>query len=127
MGRILIASNDQGLLDILCAELHGEGHEVECASNGQEACECALSGNPDLVFVDPSMPVFNGYEICQILRGDPDIPRTLPIIFLTTPDAQRKTMNQVGATSCLPKRHEAWEVRELLCKHLRPEAIPDAS
>lgn len=127
MGRILIASSDHGLVEILSAELAGEGHEVECAYDGQDAYSLALAGNPDVVFLEVSLPVFNGYETCRMLRGDPDIPSTLPIIFLTTPDADRKAMQKAGATDYLPKQHEARELRELLTRHLSAEATPDAS
>jgi len=104
--------------------LSAEGHQVICAANGQEAYEIALQEKPDLVFLDIMMPIYSGYETCELLRNDPEVPKELPIVFLTSLDADTRMLEKVGASDHLPKRHMVVELREVLAKHLGPEANP---
>ena len=117
MAKVLIATNDSGVLDTLAAEIQGEGHDVQCAADGQEAYAQVLGSCLDLIILDPALPVFDGYETCRILRDDPDVPEGIPILFLTTADTDRRSMERVGGTDSLPKQHETWQVRELLTKY----------
>lgn len=119
MATILIAGEDIGCLAILESELSAEGHEVITAPNGQDAYDRALGAALDAVFLELNMPVFNGYETCRLLRDDPDVPPGLPIILLTSTDVNERAMEKAGPTDRLPKRHQAWELRELLSKHLK--------
>lgn len=125
MARILLAGGDGLSLEVLSKELAGEGHEVLEAADGFDAYNLTLSEMPDMVFLETVLPVFNGYETCDMIRKDPDIPSTLPIIFLVTDDVDMRTLEQVGATGTLSKVHEAYEVRELLVAHLAPDAFAD--
>ena len=119
MAKILVADDDTASLDVIALALSAEGHEVVCAGNGQEAYEMALAESPDLVLLDIMMPVYNGYETCQQMRNDPALPVGLPIIFLTSMDADTRMLEKVGATDHLPKRHMVQDLREILSKHLR--------
>jgi hypothetical protein len=57
-----------------------------------------------------------------MMRNDPDLPPALPIIFLTSPDANDRLMKKAGATGQLPKKHEAWQVTELVSRY--PQILP---
>lgn len=124
MARILVADDDTASLDVMALALSAEGHQVICAANGQEAYEIALQEKPDLVFLDIMMPIYSGYETCELLRNDPEVPKELPIVFLTSLDADTRMLEKVGASDHLPKRHMVVELREVLAKHLGPEANP---
>lgn len=126
MARVLVADDDFASLEVMAAALAAEGHEVICADSGQEAYELTLSEKPALVFLDVMMPASNGYETCRRLRQDPEVPAVLPIILLTALDADRKLMEQVGATDYLSKRHMVRELRALLTKYLGPETTANA-
>jgi CheY-like chemotaxis protein len=125
MARILVADDDAASLEVMATALAAEGHDVICASNGKEAYEMTLAERPDLVFLDIMMPVHDGYETCQLIRSDPEVPTALPIIFLSSADADPRKMEQVGASDTLPKRHMIVELRDALAKHLGPDAIAD--
>ncbi|GMW02228.1 MAG: hypothetical protein AMXMBFR84_33640 [Candidatus Hydrogenedentota bacterium] len=127
MARILVADDDTSSLDVLTVALSAEGHDVLCASNGQEAYEMTASEKPDLVFLDVMMPVYDGYETCQLIRNDRTIPVTLPVIFLTSMDKDTNKMSSVGASGHLPKRHVVSELRDCLLEHLGPDAIGDSA
>lgn len=80
--KILIADDEQDILDIISYNLIAEGYEVITANNGHEAIEKAKQYNPDLIILDIMMPKKTGLEVCNILRKDVLFKDTL-IIFLT--------------------------------------------
>jgi two-component system alkaline phosphatase synthesis response regulator PhoP len=80
--KILIADDEQDILEILQFNLEAEGYQVKTAKNGNEAIEVAKKYNPDLIILDIMMPGKNGIEVCNYLRILPDFQKTL-IIFLT--------------------------------------------
>jgi len=80
--KILIADDEQDILEILQFNLEAEGYQVETASNGIIAIEKAISFSPDLIILDVMMPFKTGIEVCHHLRNLPAFKKTL-IIFLT--------------------------------------------
>jgi len=80
--KILIADDEQDILEILQFNLEAEGYEVETAKNGVIAIEKAKIFLPDLIILDIMMPGKNGIEVCNHLRTLPTFKSTL-IIFLT--------------------------------------------
>ena len=123
MARILVADDDAASLEVMSTALSAEGHEVLCAANGQEAYETTLAEKPDLVFLDIMMPIYDGYETCRMLRADPEVPQDLPIIFLSSADTDARMLEKVQATDHLPKRHMVATMRDMLAKHLSPDAV----
>lgn len=81
-GSVLLADDEQDILEIISFNLSKEGYEVTTAKNGVEAIEKARIINPDLIILDAMMPGKNGFEVCQMLRTMPEFNQTL-IIFLT--------------------------------------------
>ena len=118
MAKVLIATMDSLVFDTLSAEVAGEGHEVLWASDGKDACDLTLSSEPALVFVEEELPVFDGFEVAQILRGDPDVPRELPIVLLSDEPVEPHRFERSGFTAQFAKTHGYFEVRELLAAHL---------
>ena len=118
MAKILIAGEDAVATEILSAEILAEGYEVLLVPDGYQAVEQTLERKPELVFVEPSLPIFSGYEVCSMLRKDPDVPAGLPIVFIVSLDADLRRIEKVGATACLAKLHAAWELRDLLAKYV---------
>lgn len=114
MALVLIADDHNEASNVLSAELMAEGHDVIIAATGQEAYARVVSESPDLVFLGPSLPVYDGYETCSLIKGDPEAPPRLPIILLGSTDLDRRRMERVGATGSLPREHGASELRELL-------------
>lgn len=80
--QILIADDEQDILEIISYNLTREGYEVYTAKDGNEAIEKAKQIHPDLIILDIMMPKKTGVEVCQILRSQPLFQDTL-IIFLT--------------------------------------------
>ena len=79
---ILVADDEQDILEIVKYNLEKEGYKVHTASNGQQAIEVAKAVKPNLIILDIMMPYKTGIEVCNILRSQSDFNDTL-IIFLT--------------------------------------------
>lgn len=124
MAKILIADEDFSVREVLAATVSGEGHDVFEASDGQEAIETALREQPDLVFLGAMMPVFNGYETCEMLRNDPEVPQSLPIILVSGFNVDVRARERVGADEAIGVSPTAAELRDLLVRHLGDKANP---
>jgi DNA-binding response OmpR family regulator len=114
MARFLIATLDAALYDALSAEITGEGHDAVWASDGKDACDAAVQERVDAVFVTEELPVFGGFEVVEILRGDPDVPAELPIYLLADNPPEPHRFERAGFTGRFPVRHGYHELRELL-------------
>ncbi|MFM2362335.1 MAG: hypothetical protein RLZZ316_1237 [Bacteroidota bacterium] len=80
--KILIADDEEDILEIVQYNLQQEGYDVTTAKNGDEALTKAKQLKPDLVILDIMMPKRNGVEVCQLMRSQPQFKATL-VIFLT--------------------------------------------
>jgi len=118
MAKVLIAGEGGEPLDVLEAELSGQGYDVLVAVTGQEAYELALREKPAAVFLAARMTVFDGLTTCRMIRDDPDVPKDLPVFLATSLDVDPKAIERAGVTEVVSTRHEANELRELLARHL---------
>ena len=80
--KVLIADDEQDILEIISYNLTKEGYEIYTAKDGMEAIDKANQVKPDLIILDIMMPKKTGIEVCEILRTQPSFHDTL-IIFLT--------------------------------------------
>ncbi len=69
MSRFLIVDDNPQNLYQLQVLLHGYGHTVAAAVNGQEALEKARHDPPDVIITDILMPVMDGFTLCRQLRA----------------------------------------------------------
>lgn len=102
--KILIADDAPDNLFLLGHHLKGQGHEVVTANNGEEAVAAYRSEPPDLVIMDVSMPVMDGYEATAAIRRI-DPAHWVPIIFLSahTDDGERTKGLEAGGDDYLAK------------------------
>ncbi|HVX50325.1 MAG TPA: response regulator transcription factor [Chitinophagaceae bacterium] len=80
--KILVADDENDILEIIKYNLTKEGYEVYTAKDGNEALDKARQINPDLAILDIMMPYKTGIEVCRILRANEAFDDML-IIFLT--------------------------------------------
>ncbi|WP_207492131.1 response regulator transcription factor [Aridibaculum aurantiacum] len=80
--KVLIADDEQDILEIIGYNLTKEGYEVRTAQNGKEALEEVASFKPHLAILDIMMPGMTGVEVCRLLRAQPQYNEML-IMFLT--------------------------------------------
>ncbi len=86
--KILVADDNPSIRGPLCFLLEDEGFEVEVAENGEEAVEKVKRLKPSLVFLDVMMPRKDGYEVCTIIKNDPET-KGIYVIILTAKGQSR--------------------------------------
>lgn len=79
---ILIVEDDENIQQLVGYNLAKAGFQVLYAENGEQALASVKRELPDLMVLDIMLPSLNGFEVCKILRKDPQT-KTLPIIMLT--------------------------------------------
>ncbi len=79
---ILIAEDFEDARDLYKEYLEFSGFTVETASNGREAIQLAVSLQPDLILMDASMPVLDGWQATRELKANPAT-KHIPVLALT--------------------------------------------
>ncbi|MDQ6737733.1 MAG: response regulator [Gemmatimonadota bacterium] len=82
MHRVLLVEDNEMNRDMLSRRLRKKGFEVDMATDGAQGVEMARSGGYDIVLMDMSLPVMDGWEATRRLRAEPET-RDVPIIALT--------------------------------------------
>jgi CheY-like chemotaxis protein len=82
MAKILIVEDNEMNRDMLSRRLQRRGYEIVMAIDGEEGIAAARSANPDLILMDLSLPVVDGWEATRRLKADAET-RTIPVIGLT--------------------------------------------
>lgn len=82
MARILLVEDNEMNRDMLSRRLTRSGYEVVIAVQGEEGVALARSSAPDMILMDMSLPVLDGWEATRRLKGDPET-RDIPVIALT--------------------------------------------
>ncbi len=79
---ILIAEDFEDARDLYREYLEFSGFVVETATNGREAITRAIDLQPDLILMDASMPVLDGWQATRELKANPST-RHIPVVALT--------------------------------------------
>ena len=82
MAKILLVEDNEMNRDMLSRRLIRNGHEVSIAVDGQQGVDMAISLVPDLILMDLSLPVIDGWEATRRVRAN-DATGKIPIIALT--------------------------------------------
>ena len=82
MARILLVEDNDMNRDMLSRRLIRNGYEVCLAVDGQQGADMAASERPDLILMDMSLPVIDGWEATRRIKAN-DATRRIPVIALT--------------------------------------------
>ena len=82
MPRILLIEDNELNRDMLSRRLARKGYEVLLAEDGAAGVATAIAERPDLVLMDVSLPVMDGWEATRRLKAAPET-RRIPVIALT--------------------------------------------
>src|SRR5438874_9978229 len=82
MTKILIVEDNEMNRDMLARRLKRRGYEVLVAVDGEMGIELARTMAPDLILMDMSLPMIDGWEATRRLKADADL-KHIPIIALT--------------------------------------------
>jgi CheY-like chemotaxis protein len=119
--RILVADDHAATRQWIANLLESE-FDVVTVADGQAAVEAAGTLHPDLVVLDVSMPVLNGFEAAAVIRQLPDAPR---IVFCTAYDDPdfAKTALALGASALVLKRNMLVELVVAVRQALKFHAV----
>ena len=80
--KILLVEDNEMNRDMLSRRLERKGYEVVIAVNGQEGVDLVSSTRPDLILMDLSLPIIDGWEATRRIKSDPAT-AGIPVIALT--------------------------------------------
>lgn len=121
--NILIADDNEGILDILKTYVAKEGYNPIIALDGQQALEQFHSHAPVLLLLDVLMPKKDGFQVCKEIRSQSNV----PIIMVTAKgeDADRIMGLDIGADDYIVKPFSPGEVMARIRAVLRRLEIPE--
>ena len=85
--EILIVDDEPSVVVALQFLMEQQGYNVLVAKRGEDALDMIYKYKPDLVILDIMLPGIDGYEVCEIVRLNPDY-RDIKILFLTARSAE---------------------------------------
>lgn len=133
--RILVVEDREEDRQLLVDYLRSLGHRLYAADNGRDGFELARALQPDLIIMDVSMPVCDGFACCRLLKAAPST-AGIPVIFLSAavlPEERVQGLTE-GAVDYINKPFNFDEVRLRVSIHLvasrstqepEPAADPD--
>jgi DNA-binding response OmpR family regulator len=80
--EILIVDDEPSIVVPIQFLMEQQGYSVLVAENGEDALDVIYKYKPDLILLDIMLPRIDGYEVCEIVRLNPEY-RNVKIIFLT--------------------------------------------
>jgi len=82
MAKILIVEDNEMNRDMLSRRLIRRGYQIVMAVDGEQGLVAAKTEDPDLILMDMSLPVIDGWEATRRLKAEPQT-RGIPVIGLT--------------------------------------------
>lgn len=108
---VLVVEDEENLLEAVKYNLDKEGYKVLTASDGESGLLIARETMPSVVILDVMLPRLDGFQVCQLLRRDTDI----PILMLTAKaeEVDRVVGLELGADDYVTK---PFSMRELMAR-----------
>ncbi|WP_293788714.1 response regulator transcription factor [uncultured Pedobacter sp.] len=102
--KILIADDDEGIVDAITMILEVMGYEVEFTYDGGAVIEAAKN-RPDLIMLDIWMSGYDGRDICKQLKNNPQF-KDIPILMISASRDIRQSALDAGANDFMEKPFE---------------------
>ena len=112
--KILLVEDNEMNRDMLSRRLVRNGYEIVIAVDGQEGVDKALSEKPNLILMDMSLPVIDGWEATRRVKADPAT-RDIPVIALTA-HAMAQDKEKAMAAGCDDFDTKPVDIQRLLGK-----------
>ncbi|MFN8559885.1 MAG: response regulator [Dehalococcoidia bacterium] len=114
---VLVVDDDPGIRAFISTLLDGEGYRVVVAEDGRHALACVAEQRPDVILLDLAMPVMNGWEFHNALRG---MALSIPVIFMSAGYNARSEAEAYGAAGFLSKPFEVDDLLHVVAVHAEP-------
>lgn len=117
--KILIVDDDLDFCEATKLILESKAYTVSLAHDGKEGLEKVRSEETDLVILDVMMPEMNGYDVCVVMKADPELSR-IPVILLTA-------VHQEMFRTCFTKEMGLMtEADDYIAKPVEPKDLVEA-
>lgn len=83
--KVLIVDDSGTIRKTAEAILSREGYNVSSVDNGFKALSKVMAFKPDIIFLDIMMPRLDGYQVCSVIKSNPEF-KEIPIIMLSSKD-----------------------------------------
>jgi CheY-like chemotaxis protein len=114
MPRVLLVEDNEMNRDMLSRRLRKKGFDVDMAFDGAQGVDMAVSGAYDVILMDMSLPVMDGWEAARLIREAPPTAQ-MPIIALTA-HAMAGDREKAIAAGCSDYDTKPVEIDRLLGK-----------
>lgn len=116
---VLVVEDEPNIVLSLEFIMKQAGFEVRIAGDGEAALDAMEEQRPDLILLDVMLPKFNGYEVCQTIRANPDW-RDVAIIMLSAKgrDAERLQGLAAGADDYVIKPFSNRDLLDRVKRHM---------
>ena len=81
--KVLLADDEQDILEIMSKKIRIEGYEVVTAHDGLAAWDLIVSESPDVILLDLTMPKMDGFSVLKKLREHPPSDKWQPVIIVS--------------------------------------------
>lgn len=119
-GTVLVVDDAEDIRELLGMRLKMNGYGVVEAADGEQALQIAPRVRPDLILMDLSMPVLDGYEATRRLKARPDL-SDIPVVAISAfcdPQNRNKALS-AGCADCVSKPVDFRLLDGVIEKHLR--------
>lgn len=127
MSRILVAEDNDVNQRLIRRRLERYGYEVGIVENGELAVQCTYHYMPDLVFMDMSMPIKDGWTATREIKSY-ERTRRIPIVALTAHamEDDRAQAIKCGCDDFIAKPIESEKLKEILQRFLKMGPQPSS-
>lgn len=116
---VLIVDDTPQNIQVLGNILHEKGYNITIATSGNQALQSVKIKAPDLILLDIQMPEMDGYEVCKILKSNPQT-ENIPVIFLTAATESENIVQgfELGAVDYITKPFNMAELSMRVSTHI---------
>jgi len=120
VAKILLIDDEIEIQELTRNDLEKEGHTVLIAADGEQGLDFARRENPDLIIIDQTLPLIDGFDVCKILRTQKEF-SSMPIIILSeSDDVTDKVIGlELGADDYITKPFNSRELSARIKARLR--------
>jgi CheY-like chemotaxis protein len=113
--RVLVVDDESLTREVVGALIEGGDVAVAMAASGQQAVDMVRESAPDLVLLDVMMPGMDGFEVCRLIKSDPETKAVRIVMLTALSDAHaRRCADDAGADGYLVKPFSARELFAVL-------------
>ena len=121
MSKVILIVDDQPInVKLLHVVLRKNGYTTLEAMDGKQGVEMARAQRPDIILMDKNMPVMDGLEATQVLKGD-NTTKDIPIICISSSamKGDREKILESGCDEYISKPFDIYEILEIVAQYIQ--------